>query len=207
MHALDRKLIRDFRRLWAQALAIALVLACGVAILLIAFGMYRAMNDTRAAYYERNRFSDVFAQARRAPFSLMREIEAIDGVWASEARVGGVAVLDVPGRAQISVGRVLSLPATGAPQLNVPIVRTGRLPNPASVDEIAVNEPFAGANGLRPGDAIVANLNGRKRALTIVGTVLSPEFIYTLGPGARMPDNTAFGIRHSAFGIRHSVDG
>ena len=32
MTALDRKLIRDFRRLWAQALAIALVLACGVAI-------------------------------------------------------------------------------------------------------------------------------------------------------------------------------
>jgi putative ABC transport system permease protein len=37
MHAIDRKLIRDFRRLWAQALAIALVLACGVAIVLISF--------------------------------------------------------------------------------------------------------------------------------------------------------------------------
>ena len=60
MQALDRKLIRDFRRLWAQALAIALVLACGVAILQTSFGMSQALEDTRAAYYERNRFADIF---------------------------------------------------------------------------------------------------------------------------------------------------
>ena len=69
MDALDKKLLRDFRRLWAQALAIALVLACGVAILMTTFGMYGALEDTRAAYYERNRFADVFAGANRAPDS------------------------------------------------------------------------------------------------------------------------------------------
>ena len=67
MHALDRKLLRDFRRLWAQALAIALVLACGVAILLTTFGTYISLEETRTAYYERNRFADVFADATRAP--------------------------------------------------------------------------------------------------------------------------------------------
>jgi len=41
---------------------------------------------------------------------------------------------------------------------------------------------------------IHANLNGRKRALRLTGTVLSPEFIYTIGPGAMMPDNAIFGI-------------
>ncbi len=67
MRALDRKLLRDFRRLWAQTLAIALVLACGVAVILMSVGMSAALDDTRAAYYERNRFAEVFAQARRAP--------------------------------------------------------------------------------------------------------------------------------------------
>ena len=43
MQAIDRKLLRDFRRLWLQALAIALVLACGVAILLTSIGMYVAL--------------------------------------------------------------------------------------------------------------------------------------------------------------------
>ena len=69
MRALDKKLLRDFRRLWAQALAIALVLACGVAILLTTYGMYGALEDTRSAYYERNRFADVFADANRVPKS------------------------------------------------------------------------------------------------------------------------------------------
>ncbi|PKP75970.1 MAG: ABC transporter permease [Alphaproteobacteria bacterium HGW-Alphaproteobacteria-6] len=192
MHAIDRKLIRDFRRLWAQALAIALVLACGVAILLTSLGMYRALDQTRTAYYERNRFADVFASARRAPLGLLRDLARIDGVQTVEARIAGDVILDVPGLDRAAVGRLLSLPDHGAPLLNVPVLRSGRLPETGF--EVAVNQPFALANRLQPGDRIAANLNGRKRMLTITGTLLSPEFIYTLGPGAMMPDNRGFAI-------------
>jgi len=192
MHAIDRKLIRDFRRLWAQALAIALVLACGVAILLTSLGMYRALDQTRTAYYERNRFADVFASARRAPLGLVRDLARIDGVQTVETRIAGDVILDVPGLDKAAVGRLLSLPDHGAPLLNVPVLRSGRLPETAF--EVAVNQPFALANRLQPGDRIAANLNGRKRMLTITGTLLTPEFIYTLGPGAMMPDNRGFAI-------------
>ncbi len=192
MHAIDRKLIRDFRRLWAQALAIALVLACGVAIVLISFGMYRALDETRTAYYERNRFADLFATVRRAPMGLMQEISAIAGVQAVDMRVSGTVIVDVPGLSEAAVGHILSLPEAEEPALNAPMLLSGTLPQTAS--EIAVNRPFALANGLGTGDVIEANLNGRKRALTISGTVLSPEFIYTIGPGAMMPDNRTFGI-------------
>jgi putative ABC transport system permease protein len=194
MHALDRKLLRDFRRLWAQALAIALVLACGVAVLVTTFGMHNALEDTRAAYYAEQRFADVFAATRRAPLSLLPEIEAIPGVLAAEARVQGAAILDLPGRTQTAVGQVISLPPGGENALNLPLLRAGRLPDPGAPDEVAVNEPFAEANGFRPGDTFEANLDGRKRTLTITGTMLSPEFIYTIGPGALMPDNEGFGI-------------
>lgn len=192
MHAIDRKLLRDFRRLWAQALAIAIVLACGVAILITSFGMYRALDETRDAYYERNRFADVFANARRAPMRLVRQIEEISGVQAVEARVTGTVILDLPDRIETAVGSILSLPEIGQPRLNVPLLRTGRLPT--ATGEIAVNEPFALANGFALGDQFDANLNGRKQTLTITGTLLSPEFIYTLGPGALMPNNRTFGI-------------
>ncbi len=192
LHAIDRKLIRDFRRLWAQALAIALVLACGVAILLTSLGMYRALDETRDTYYERNRFADLFATARRAPIGLVREIGQISGVQTVEARISGDVILDLPGRSEVAVGRVLSLPQTDEPQLNLPILRTGRMPETAN--EVAVNQPFTLANGYRTGERIDANMNGRKTALTITGTLLSPEFIYTVGPGAMMPDNRNFGI-------------
>lgn len=194
MHALDRKLLRDFRRLWAQALAIALVLACGVAVLVTTFGMHTALEATRAAYYAEQRFADVFAATRRAPLSLLPEIEAIDGVLAAEARVQGAAILDLPGRIETAVGQVISLPPAGENALNVPLLRAGRLPDPAAPGEVAVNQPFADANGFVPGDTFEANLDGRKRTLTITGTMLSPEFIYTIGPGALMPDNEGFGI-------------
>lgn len=191
MTALDRKLLRDFRRLWAQALAIALVLGCGVSIMLTSFGMYQSLEDTREAYYERNRFGDVFATVQRAPLTVLDEIAALNGVRTVEARVSGMAILDLPGREEIAVGRILSLPATGA-RLNIPLLQSGRLPE--TDDEVMVNMPFAKANGFRPGDRFRANLHGRLRDLTITGTALSPEFIYTIGPGAMMPDNEGFGI-------------
>jgi putative ABC transport system permease protein len=194
MHAIDRKLLRDFSRLWKQAFAIALVLACGVAILLTALGMYKSLSDTRDTYYERNRFADVFSAVQRAPERLAAELAAIDGVWAVETRTVGSAVLDVPGSTVSVTGQILSLPADGAPRLNVPLLKSGRLPDPASTDEVMVNDNFALANGFQLGDFFYANLNGQKRQLTITGTAQSPEFIYTIGPGAIMPDNATFGI-------------
>lgn len=194
MQALDKKLLRDFARLWKQALAIALVLACGVAILLMALGTYKSLSDTRETYYERNRFADVSSAVKRAPEHLIAELAAIDGVWAVETRTSGSAILDVPGSRVSVSGQILSLPVDGLPRLNVPIVTTGRLPDPISTDEVMVNANFATANDLVVGDHFFANLNGQKRQLTITGTAQSPEFIYTIGPGALMPDNATFGI-------------
>ena len=194
MQAIDQKLVRDFKRLWVQAVAIALVLACGVAILLTSVGMYKALSETRTAYYERNRFADVFVHTTRAPRNLLPEIERINGVLSAEARISDYALLDIPGYARTAVGHIISLPETSAPVLNVPLLVSGRYPNPAGSGEVLVNAPFAQEHGFAPGDRFSANLRGQKRELLIVGTVLSPEFIYTIGPGALMPDDAAFGI-------------
>ncbi|UWR21825.1 ABC transporter permease [Sulfitobacter sp. S190] len=194
MQAIDQKLLRDFRRLWIQVFAIAMVLACGVAILLTSVGMYKALSETRTAYYERNRFADIFAHATRAPLSLLPEIERMNGVLGAEARIAEYAILDIDGYPRTAVGHIISLPKTSAPILNVPILVTGRYPDPASTHEVLVNAPFAAAHGFTIGDRFSANLKGRQRAFVIVGTVLSPEFIYTIGPGALMPDDAAFAI-------------
>ena len=77
---LRRKVLRDLRRLWAQVLAIALVLAAGVATLILGNGAYSSLYETRARYYEENRFADVFADVTRAPRALLAEIEEI-GEW------------------------------------------------------------------------------------------------------------------------------
>ncbi|MDE5466144.1 ABC transporter permease [Bradyrhizobium sp. CSS354] len=194
MTALDIKLFRDVMRLWAQVLAIALVIGGGVATLILAAGSHRSLEETRAAYYERYGFADVFAQVKRAPRALVDRIAEIPGVAVVDTRISKLALLDIPGFAEPASAQFVSLPDTGEPMLNRLYMRTGRLPEPGRAEEVVVNDTFARAHGYAPGDRFKAILNGKKRELTIVGTALSPEFIYTVGPGDLMPDDRRFAI-------------
>lgn len=194
MRALDRKLIRDLRRIWAQTLAIAGVLACGVMVLVLSQGAQRSLTETRDAYYERHRFADVFAGLTRAPLPLLADIAALDGVAQAEGRIVLPATVDLPDLSEPATARVISLPEDGTPRLDQPLLRAGRMPDPLRGDEVAISEPFAQANGLVPGGRLRIVLNGQRRDLTVTGHVLSPEFIYTMAPGAMMPDDRRFGL-------------
>src|SRR3990170_854862 len=161
MRVLDLKLFRDLRRLWAQALAIALVIAGGVATLVLAVGSFRSLDETRVAYYERNGFADVFAVVRRAPKTLVDRIAEIPGVAAVNARIEKLALLDLPNFREPATGQFISLPEDGEPALNRPYLRIGRMPEPGRTDEVVVNENFAKAHAFTPGARFSAILNGR----------------------------------------------
>ncbi len=194
MRVLDIKLFRDLKRLWAQALAIALVVGGGVATLVMAVGSYRSLEETRTAYYDRHRFGDVFAQVRRAPKMMIDRIAEIPGVAAVDARIAKLALLDIPNFREPATGQFVSLPEGGQPVLNQLHIRAGRLPEPGRTEEVVISESFAGAHAFVLGARFSAILNGRKRELLVVGIALSPEFIYAIGPGDIMPDNRRFGI-------------
>jgi putative ABC transport system permease protein len=194
VRALDKKLLRDMVRLWAQALAIALVMASGVTTLILAVGAYRSLEETRSAYYERYRFAEVFASTKRAPEFVERQILEISGVATAETRISEFALLDIEGMEQPATGRALSLPDYRDATLNRIFLREGRLPEIGRVDEVTINEAFAKAQGFKLGSRFHAILNGYKRPLTVVGIALSPEFIYAVGPGDLIPDDRRFGI-------------
>ena len=161
--ALDTKLVRDLARMWPQALAIALVLAAGVATLIMAIGAYRSLEETRRLYYARNGFADIFATVTRAPKLLVARLSEVPGVGVVDARIARHAILDVRGMREPATASVLSLPDHTAPNLNRPHVRAGRLPEPGSVGEVTINEAFATAHGFSIGDRFSAVLNGRKQ--------------------------------------------
>ncbi len=194
MRALDKKLLRDIRRLWAQSLAIAAVLAGGVMVMVMSYGAQRSLSETRDTYYERARFADIWSDAARAPKTLIPEIAAIEGVARVEARITKFAILDIADLKEPALGQILSIPAAGEPSMNRLIIREGRLPEPGHRQEVVVNEAFALAHDFHPGDGFSITLNGQKRPVTITGVVLSPEFIYSIGPGALMPDDKRFGV-------------
>ncbi|MEY2877864.1 MAG: hypothetical protein RLZZ15_244 [Verrucomicrobiota bacterium] len=197
MSLLDTKLLRDLRALKSQALAVALVMACGLAMMIVTRSLMLSLTTTRDGYYERNRFAEVFARLKRAPNSLREQIAAIPGVAAVQASIAIQVTLDVPGLPEPAVGLINSLPERGASVLNLPYVRAGRLPESqtrTTLGELAVGEAFAEAHGLKPGDKISAVLNGRKQIFQLTGIVLSPEFVFEAPPGAALPDNKTYGV-------------
>lgn len=190
--ALDRKLLRDLWRMKGQALAIAAVIAAGVAMYVSQLGMLDSLRLTQQEYYGRYRFAHVFAGCKRAPEIVMDDIRAIQGVQAAESRVVLAVTLDVPRLDEPAVGQIVSYPDHGSPLLNDLFIREGELPR--GQDQVAASEAFCNAHGFGPGDQFVALINGRRRALTVTAIVLSPEYVYSLPAGGVIPDDKRFGV-------------
>ncbi len=194
MKALDRKLWRDLLHLRGQVVAIALVVACGVATVVTTRTAYESLAISQSTYYARYRYADVFARLKRAPETLRSRLAAIPGVAAVETRIVFEVTLDVPGLSEPAIGRVISIPERRVPMLNDLHLRRGRWLEPGRRDEVLVSEAFAEANHLRVGDAIGAVLNGRWERLHVVGIALSPEYIYEIRGTELFPDNRRFGV-------------
>lgn len=193
MATLDRKLFRDLWRLKSQVLAIASVIACGFAIVVMTFGAMRSLRTTRDVYYEEYRFAQVFSHLRRAPLLVASEIGRIPGVAAWDVRITHYAALDLPGSARPAAALLISIPDSGQPRLNRIVLREGRLPARGR-NELIMSENMASALGYVPGQKLGVILGGRKQSFTLVGVALSPEFVYVLAPGQLMPDDKAFGV-------------
>ena len=194
MSALNRKLLRDLAAMKAQALAIAFVVAAGVSMYVMYLSNFASLQGTRAAYYSRQRFADVFASMKRAPERVAKEIAALPGVSAIETRVVANVTLDLEQLDEPASGRLVSIPSDRRPRVNDLFLRSGRWIEPGHRDEVLASEGFVTAHGLQPGDQIPAVINGRLRRLTIVGVALSPEYIYSIRPGELVPDDRRFGV-------------
>ncbi len=194
LRSLDRKLLRDLWQLRGQVAAIALVAACGVAIVVTTRTSYTSLLESRASYYRDYRFADVFGHLVRAPAAVRTRLAALPGVAAVESRVVADVTLDVPGLPEPATARLISVPARGRPALNDLYLRRGRWLEAGARAEALISEAFATANGLGPGDSLGAVINGRWDRLRVVGVVLSPEYVYEIGAGGLFPDNRRFGV-------------
>lgn len=194
MKATSRIFARDLWALRAQVAAAALVVACGIAAFVSMRGTYESLLLARDDYYRSLRFADVFAQLVRAPEGLAARIAEIPGVAAVRTRVVKEVTLDVPGLAEPATGRLVAIPERPRPMPNDLHLRRGRWVEPGRDDEVIASEAFASANGLALGDRLGAVINGRWKALAIVGVAISPEYIYEVGGGTIFPDPRRFGV-------------
>ena len=195
MSALTRKGWRDLWHLRGQALAIALVIAGGVATLVMSQSTYESLTTTRELFYRDGALADLWAPLKRAPDTLVTQLQAVAGVQTAQTRLLAMATLGVSGFNEPVRAEVVSLPIRGGqPLLNRVQLRSGRLPDPDVDNEVVVGEAFAVAHALRAGDMLRLTLRGRQRWLRVVGVGTSPEYVYQSPPGAVFPDFQRYAV-------------
>ena len=194
MRALDRKLFRDLAHMKAQVAAIALVVASGVALFVAMMTAYQSLRRTEESFYAQYRFAHVWSALARAPLAVARDIQALPGVSAVDARLVTRATLDVPGLAEPASALVMSIPGRAGHSVNDLYLRRGRHVEPGRPGEVLLSEAFAERNQLRPGDSLTAVIAGRRARLHVVGIALSPEYVMPLEPGAFASDDRRFAL-------------
>lgn len=188
---LDRKLARDLWAIKTQVITIALVVASGVGGFVASLSTYDSLRTLQAQYYETGRFAHVFAQVKRAPLAMEQRVLEIPGVGEAESSLVFDVLIDLPQVVEPVIGRMIALADGREPRMNRITLTAGRWIHDAGSNEVLVNEAFARARQLQPGGRIVALLNGKRETLTIVGIVLSPEYIFA---GRGMGDEQSFGV-------------
>jgi putative ABC transport system permease protein len=195
MTALNRKLLSNLGQMKIQLLAIALVMASGVAVFVMSLTTYSSLKVTQDNYYDEYRFANFFSHLKRAPDSVKAQIETIAHVGVVQTRVVADVVLDIPEFVEPVAGRIIGI-SEKSPEsaLNRLYLRKGRMIEPGSRTETIVHEAFAEAHGFKLGGKLSAILNGHKEQLNIVGIALSPEYVYGIRPGDLIPDDKRFGV-------------
>ena len=141
---LTRKLLRDLYALKTQALAVALVMSCGLAMMITTRSLILSLETARDHYSRDYRFAQVFARLKRAPQSVRDELAALPGVGVVQTGISLQVTLDLPGLDRPALGLVNSLPEYGELELNRLHLRRGRmLVGPAERGEVLVSEAFA----------------------------------------------------------------
>ncbi len=194
MRTLDKKLFRDVWRMRLHAAGVALVLGCGLSVLVMAVGMRGSMERTRTAYYAERQMADIAVSLVRAPERIAQQLADAPGVQAVETRVSGVALLDMPGVDEPPSARLVSLPRDGRPRVNDLTLARGRWPDPARADEILLSQAFADAHRIDPGERLAATMYGRRQNLRVVGVANSPEFVFVAAPGELFRQADRFGV-------------
>lgn len=194
MSVLDRKLRRELWGSKGVVLAIASIMAIGVSAYVALNSAYRNLTTAQQLYYTECRFADFSLELKKVPTSDLASLARIPGVLEIRPRIQFFVTVDIERVPEPLNGLALSLPDRRMSIINDILLRQGSYFTNRRQNEVIVNEAFARRHGLYPGQWIHLLLNNQRQELYIVGTAISAEFTYLLGPGTIVPDAKRFGV-------------
>ncbi len=185
-NTMRKKLMRDM--LHAKMQFFALIALCMLGVFLFSaidsFGLItQASND---AFFADNHLAHFFVNLAQADRDALARVRAIDGVAAAQARFTMDMDVDLPGEPELNVTAF-----NGAMTINTPYIVEGEPLAPDDRRGCLLQEAFARAHDLTPGDSITIEYAGMRYPLFIRGVVNSPEYI-SLSDGMQI-DSTKYG--------------
>jgi putative ABC transport system permease protein len=192
-----RKLRRDLFERKGALCALLLIVMIGVGSFAALTATFRDLDEARDRYYAEQRVGDFTVFLKRAPLWVAPEIEGLHNVKRAKGRIDLEARILLGGDPHPIPGRVISLPAPRRAVINDVQLVCGTWFSGPRAREVILNDAFAEANGLAPGDRIRVLLLDREHDLLVTGTAMSPEFVYLIpSSGGFAPDPARFGVMY-----------
>ena len=196
MKVMHRKLIRDLRTNLGTLLSVIAITVIGAGVLIGLGSTQRNLEASQRAYYRAYRFADFWIDLKKAPMSAVKRLADLPGIDTAQGRVVYDVILDLEGEARPVTGRLISTPVRQSGQtLNDICLVRGAWFTKERDEEVILSEAFARAHHLLIGDRVAMILNGKRQTFVIVGTAISPEYVYMVrGAGDLTPDPRHFGV-------------
>lgn len=186
-NTLRKKLLRDMSRAAMQFLSIIALCALGTFAFAALDGTARMTRVTLDTYFEENNLSDFWVTLPEADRVSIDRIAAIDGVRQVRARAGADLETTLGDDVHVNVTAY-----DGEMDINIPLLRDGALLDISDTRGCLIEERFATAHGLAPGDRVSVKLAGQEYIFIIRGVVVSPEYIVVSDGVSADPENYGY---------------
>jgi putative ABC transport system permease protein len=177
------KLRRDILASRWQFLAVAAVIALGVAIFIGSYSSYQNLRSSYDRTYDELHMADLWFEVDDAPAAVVQQVRDVDGVAAAEGRLVEELPVVLPKAGQERIlGRFVTLPppAAGRATVNDVKVTRGEYFTPGSdMPQVLLEKSFAEYHDAKPGDTLqLIVAEGKTIDLRVVGVAASPEYLW-----------------------------
>lgn len=197
MGVLVKKLLRTIWHTRGQFFAVVTVVTLGIVVFISMSTAYYNLERSKEVFYRENHFADYFFHVIKAPQSVLRQVSQVSGVTHATGRIQkDLPIFKEDG--QRGTARLTGYPLPMEHEVNRFQLNSGRLfeKNPGSgIAEVLVDPSFFQANQLKMNSTIEVVAEKKKISLQVVGTAISPEFIYPIKDAASfMPEPLTFAL-------------
>ncbi len=200
MKVLHRKLLRELFAAKGVLSAIVSIIAVGIGCFIAMSSTYDNLEYSRQSYYRLCQMADFSVELKKVPVGNLTTLTKIPGVINILPRIVFEVTAALEGVEKPVSGKAVSMPAHENASINRIVIKQGSYFTDQRQEEVILNDAFARAHNLRPGDRIQLILNNRLQDLLVVGTAISSEYVYLIGPGGLVPEPESYGV----FYLKHS---